>query len=146
MKPKSSAIAYYVNRIISVIVLLLIPTLPFLLIWYSTIRSLTKLEFWAILIAFYLCVIVTLVALWNLDKILKSVITGQVFTQDTVDRIYIVQRCCAGVSLICLPAAVAYLPLIFMVVIMAFLFLVIGVLGQVMQAAVNLREENDLTV
>ena len=46
----------------------------------------------------------------------------------------------------CIPAAVFYLPLVFMAVIMGFLFLVTGVLTKVMDAAVNIREENDLTI
>ena len=52
----------------------------------------------------------------------------------------------AGVSLVCLPAAVFYLPLIFLAVIMAFLALVISVVKNVMAAAVELREENELTI
>ena len=38
------------------------------------------------------------------------------------------------------------LPLVFLAVIMGFLFLVVDVVGHVMDAAVTLREENDLTI
>ena len=51
-----------------------------------------------------------------------------------------------AVALICLPAAVFYPPLVFMAVIMAFLALVVNVVGSVMNAAVAIREENDLTI
>ena len=48
--------------------------------------------------------------------------------------------------MICLPAALIYYPLLFMVIIMGFLALVVCVLCRVMNAAVAIREENDLTV
>ena len=41
---------------------------------------------------------------------------------------------------------VVYLPLVFVTVIMAFLCLVISVLVCAMDAAVTIREENDLTI
>jgi flagellar biosynthesis protein FliQ len=38
------------------------------------------------------------------------------------------------------------MPLIFLVAVMAFLCLIVGVVAEVMDAAVTIREENDLTV
>jgi hypothetical protein len=38
------------------------------------------------------------------------------------------------------------MPLIFMLIVMAFLCLVVSVVASVMDAAVTIREENDLTV
>ena len=45
-----------------------------------------------------------------------------------------------------MPAAFFYPPLVFMTVIMAFLALAVSVVKNVMAAAVEIREENDLTV
>ena len=39
-----------------------------------------------------------------------------------------------------------YPPLVFLAVIMAFLALVVSVVGNVLSAAVSIREENDLTI
>ena len=84
--------------------------------------------------------------MWNLDAILRSILQKNVFAYSVVRCIRRVRWCCLGVSLICLPAAVFYPPLVFMVVIMGFLALVVSVLSSVMQAAVAIREENDLTI
>lgn len=114
--------------------------------WYCTVRTLTGEERNAIIIAFYACAVVAAWALWNVDRLLVSILGGRVFVKETVGRLRRVQLCCALVSLICIPAACFYIPLVLMVVIMAFLCLAVGVLACVMDAAVAIREENDLTI
>ena len=81
-----------------------------------------------------------------MEKLLKNILRETVFIRDNVRFIRRVQYCCGMISLICLPAAIFYAPLWFMVIIMTFLFLVIWVVAQVMDAAVAIREENDLTI
>jgi len=136
----------WVNRLIAMIVAALLPCLPLLLNWYSNFRSLTQAENTAILVAFYCCAVVIAVALWNMDKLLRNILKEVVFTRENVSRIRRVRWCCAGISLITLPAALIYLPLFFLVIIMAFLSLVVCVVVRVMDAAVIIREENDLTI
>ena len=138
--------ALWVNRCIALLLILLLPALPFLLKWYRSLRPLTQGEYLAILIAFYCCAVVTAAALWNLDKLLRNILAERVFILQNVRCIQFVQWCCALISLICLPAAFVYLPLWFMVIIMAFLALVVCVVAQVMKAEVAIREENDLTI
>lgn len=139
-------ITLWCNRAVALLLTALLPTLPFILRWYATVRSLTAPEHTAILVAFYCCAAVTALALWNIDTLLRSILIEQVFTHANVRRIRRIRWCCALISLLCLPAAFIYLPLSFMVVIMAFLALVITVLVRVMSAAVAIREENDLTI
>ena len=141
-----TCITLWVNRFVMLIVAALLPTLPLILRWYSNFRTLTASEHIAIMIAFYCCAIVTAVALWNIDTLLRNILAEQVFTQKNVSCIRCIRWCCAAISLICLPAAFIYMPLFFMVIIMAFLALVITVLVRVMTAAVEIREENDLTI
>lgn len=136
----------WVNRLIAIIVAVLLPCLPLLLNWYSNFRSLTQAEYTAILVAFYCCAVVIAVALWNMDKLLRNILKEEVFIRENVSCIRWVRWCCAGISLITLPAAFVYLPLFFLVIIMAFLSLVVCVVVRVMDAAVIIREENDLTI
>jgi len=139
-------ITLWVNRAVAMLVALLLPTLPAILRWYSAWRTLTAKEHLAIMVAFYCCALITAAALWNMDRLLRNILAEQVFTSQNVRCIRWIRWCCAAISLICLPAAFVYLPLFFMVIIMAFLALVITVLVRVMAAAVELREENDLTI
>lgn len=146
MKQTVTRITLWVNRCIFVLLVALLPALPFLLNWYGTVRQLSSLEYWAIMIAFYICAVITAVALWKLEQLLRNILAGQVFVRKNVRHIRTVQWCCGLVSLVCLPAACCYLPLVFMVIIMAFLCLVVSVVAQIMAAAVEIREENDLTI
>lgn len=146
MKQTVTRITLWVNRCIFFLLVALLPALPFLLNWYSTVRQLSSLEYWAIMIAFYICAVITAVALWKLEQLLRNILAGQVFVRKNVRHIRTVQWCCGLVSLVCLPAACCYLPLVFMVIIMAFLCLVVSVVAQIMAAAVEIREENDLTI
>ena len=109
-------------------------------------RELTPVERTAIIIAFYCCTVFIGAALWNIDRLLSEILKGQVFIRRNVRRIRAIGWCCGAVSLICLPASFAYMPLIFMLIVMAFLCLVVSVVAGVMDAAVTIREENDLTV
>ncbi len=142
----TTRITLWINRFVAALVAVLLPLLPALLRWYASVRTLTQAEHTAILVAFYLCAAITAVALWNMDGLLRNILQEKVFVRSNVRKIRATRWCCAAISLICLPAAFIYYPLLFMVIIMAFLSLVISVLVKVMAAAVEIREENDLTI
>ena len=141
-----SHITLWVNRVVFVLVAVMLPLFPKFLKWYAQLRPLTGEGQAALTVAFYICAVITVFALWNMDKLLRSILGDEVFTEKNVNAIRVIRWCCAGISVVCLPAAFFYLPLVFMVLIMAFLALVITVLVRVMSAAVEIREENDLTI
>lgn len=145
-KFSSITVTLWANRVIMAVVAALLFWLPGILDWYATIRFLSQGEQSAITAAFYCCAAVIFLALVSMDALLRNILTGQVFTVRNVSLIGRVRWCCAAVSLICLPAGFIYPPLIFLTIIMAFLFLVVNVVRQVMKAAVTIREENDLTI
>ena len=148
MKNKiSTAVAtLWATRLIAVILVVLLFALPSLLDIYCQVRILRPEERIAIIIAFYACAAITGVALLQMDKLLRNILAERVFVKENVRRVQVIQWCCGCISLICLPAAVFYYPLVFLFVVMAFLWLVVGVVSQVMRAAVDIREENDLTI
>ncbi len=141
-----SRVTLWVNRTIFAILVVLLPVLPFLMRWYRDFRNLNTAAHVAIVVAFYICAVFTGFALVKLEKLLRNILADKVFVRENVRHIRAVAWCCGLVSLTCLPAAILYLPLIFMVIIMAFLCLVVAVVAQIMNAAVEIREENDLTI
>ena len=144
--PNSAKITLWINRLIGLALLVLIFTMPRLLDWYETARPLGSHAAQAIRIAFYCCCVPVAAALWDLDRLLRNILLSRVFVSGNVSCIRRIRWYCLATGLICLPAAFFYPPLIFVFVIMVFLSLVVGVLSNVMHAAVALREENDLTV
>ena len=143
---KITTVTLWVNRIIALLMVFLSFTLLPIIEWYCSFRTLTESEQTAISIAFYCCAAVVFIALWNMDRLLDTILKAQVFVRSNVKRLRRVQWCCGTVSLICIPASFAYMPLIFMVIVMAFLCLCISVVSCIMDAAVAIREENDLTI
>ena len=136
----------WVNRIIIAFVILLLPTLPFLLRWYCNLRYLPKDTFYVLLVGFYCCAVFILSALFAMECLLRNVLDAQIFVVNNIRYLHRIKRCCGMISLICFPISFIYLPLWLIVIIMAFLYLVVRVLVQVMDAAVAIREENDLTI
>ncbi len=142
----STTVTLWINRGVAALMGVLLFALPWLLNWYSQFRLLTDSGRTALIVSFYCCAVFIFAALWYMDALLRSIRKGEVFTRFNVLRIRRIRLCCGIVSLICLPAAAFYMPLVFLLVIMAFLCLSVSVVASVMDAAVTIREENDLTV
>ena len=143
---QSAGCTLWVNRAIACVMAVLCVFLYDLLVWYRGLRSLPWQVCAVILIGFYLCTPAVMYALWCIEKLLGNILKEDVFIHDNVRCIRRIRWCCATVSVICLAAGFFYPPLLFLAVIMAFLAMVVSVVKNVMAAAVELREESDLTV
>ena len=147
MNSITTKITLLVNRLLMCVMAALLFGLPRLLDWYITLRpNLPHSASLAILISFYCCAPAVALALWDLDTLLRNILGREIFIVPNVRSIRRVRWCCLAVSVISLAGAWFYPPLIFMFIIMFFLTLILSVLGSVMAAAVEIREENDLTV
>lgn len=146
MKTNSALLTYRINRFMLFVITLLLFFEPAILRLYCQSRYLSPEEQYSVTGAFYASAVAALYALWNLDRLLKNILGGDVFVRDNVNRIRRVCVCCALVALFCAPASFYYPPMIFLTVIMGFLCLVVNVVREVMDAAVTIREENDLTI
>ena len=71
-KNRSASLTLWANRALMVIIAVLACSMPRLLRWYNQFRPLEKPTNLALLIAFYLCVPVTLFALYHLEKLLGN--------------------------------------------------------------------------
>ena len=147
MKTKLSAtITLWCSRLLMVILAVLLFLMPRLACWYQEFRDLCPHRAEVILIAFYCCAPAVFYALWCFDRLTSNILKNAVFIDNNVCFVRRIRWCCAIVSLICLPASFFYPPLIFMVLTLAFLALAVSVVKNVLAAAVELREENDLTI
>ena len=141
-------ITLWANRAVAAVVAALIFTLPQVLRWYAGLLNYTPIErdFKAFIVAFWCCAVVILFALWNMEKLLKNILRQEIFIRENVRRVQRVQWCCGIVALICLAATAFVLPALLFAAIMGFLCLAVSVVASVLDAAVALREENDLTI
>ena len=120
--------------------------LPAILRWYGNVRNMPAAPCRAIAAAYYLSLAPAIAALLSLRRLLREILAGNVFTAENVRRIRRVSWCCLPVAVASGAAAVFYLPLCFVTVLMLFLFLTVRVVAEAFRAACALREENELTI
>ncbi len=143
----SSKVSRYACRAVAVIVVVLMGGFPiFIELYHRYVNPLPETVQLTVIAAFYLCCPGILLALWNMDRLLKNILSEALFVMDNVVRLRRIRWCCLWVSLVCLGASFGFFVMLLFAVIMAFLALTVTVLGQVMKAGVEIREENDLTV
>ncbi len=143
----SARVTLYTTRAIGALMVALLFCFPVLVEQYHQhFRALLESERTAIIWGFYGCSAAVLPALWHMDRLLGNILRETLFTLENVNHIRTVRWCCLAVSLICLAATFGFPSLLFLSVIMGFLCMVVTVVGQVLKAAVAIREENDLTV
>ena len=142
----SAKVTLWCCRFLAAVVMIMIFAFPAVMGWFRNIRELTDQAVKIVTSGFYACVPVVLFALRAMDRLVNNILQDQVFVEANVRLIRRIRWCCAGVSGLCIVPGLYYPPLLLMVVIMAFLALVVSVVKNVMAAAVEMREENDLTI
>lgn len=113
---------------------------------YAQWRALPTGEDTALLVAFYLCSAPAGISLLCLYLLLQNIRRDQMFTKPSSLLMGIISWCCAVVTLVTGVAGFWYMPLFFITVAMAFLFLIVRVIRGCFIAATALKEENSLTI
>lgn len=81
-----------------------------------------------------------------LIRLLLNVLHAEVFIPRNVLYLRLVSWCCYAVAVATLVFGLSYFPLLFITFIMGVVGTLLRVVKNVMQTAVGLREENDLTI
>ena len=95
---------------------------------------------------FYPCAAISSVILYFLLKLLFNIKNGEVFIKNNVTALKTVSWCCLVIMVITFVGGMFYMPFLFVALAGGFVGLMLRVLMSVMQSAVELREENDLTI
>lgn len=96
--------------------------------------------------AFYICCPAAWLALYKIRKLLKNVLCDTIFTRETVTLLRHLSWCCAFVAAVSF-VTTFFCHLFFTFTIGAgFMTLILRVLKNVMAKAVELKEENELTI
>ena len=138
----------WANRVVIALVTVLIFALPALVNWYTALLgyALPRQDMVGIWVSYVCCAVFILFALWNMEKLMKNILAQQIFLRENVQCVRRVQHSCGIVAAVCLVDMVFALPMIVLSAIMGFLCLVVSVVAHVLDAAVALQEENDLTI
>ena len=102
--------------------------------------------FRAFMWCFYPCAAFAYVALYSLIRLLLNIKGKEVFVAQNVTYLRRVSWCCFAVSAITLVGSVQYFPFLVVAVAAAFVGLMLRVVKNVMQNAVEIQNENELTI
>ena len=114
--------------------------------WFCASRSLQTPALVAMTVAIYCCSIFAWTALWQLWKLLGNIRNDDVFTAENVRRLRTVSWCCAGVAMVCFAACFFYVSFLFVTVAAAFMTLIVRIIKNVFEQAIDMKSELDLTV
>ncbi len=97
-------------------------------------------------LCFYPSAVFAAAILYALLKLLFNIKGGQVFINQNATLLRVVSWCCFAISIITFIGAFFYMPFGFVALAGGFVGMMLRVLKNVMQSAVEIREENDLTI
>ncbi len=95
---------------------------------------------------FYPCAVFAYVTLYSLLKVLFNIKKDQIFIYNNVKYLRRISWCCFVVALITLVGGIFYVPFLLVASAAAFVGLMLRIIKNVMQNAVAISEENELTI
>lgn len=142
---KSVTLSLVCNRLVIAAVIAVGVTTPWLVNGYVDYMDKRASVAQPLMVTLLGACVVALVALFCLDRLLTNIRKSQVFIQENVALLRRISWCCFGVALILL---VSFYYLFFLVagVAAAFIGLVLRVVKNVIEEAIILKNENDLTI
>ena len=150
---KSATLSIVVCFILAVILVLLVVLGPMIFEYYMVgYRGFAKggTSLWAIKRVFSMCFypssIFAGVALYSLIKLLFNIKANNTFISQNVKYLRIVSWCCIAVSVITFIGGLFYIPFFFIAAAAGFVGMLLRVLKNVMQSAVELKAEQELTI
>lgn len=99
-----------------------------------------------LLMTIYACAVPGLIALFSLDRLLSNIRRKEVFIDRNVRHLRVISWCSFAVSGISLVSGFYYLLFLMIAVAAAFFGLILRVVKNVIEQAVNIKRENDYTI
>lgn len=97
-------------------------------------------------VCFYSCVPFAYITLYSLLRLLFHIKADEIFITENVRYLRRISWCCFAVALITGMGGVQYIPFLFIAIAAAFVGLLLRVVKNVMQSAVIIKTENELTI
>ena len=148
----STTLSIAVCSAVSAAMLAALFAMPFLFdAYYEGYRRITDAELLrnmktAFIICFYPSEVFGGIAMYSLIRLLINIRRDNTFIRKNVLYLFTISWCCFAVAVICLAGGFRYIPMLVIAVASAFMGVILRVVKNVMQSAVELQQENDLTI
>ncbi len=145
-KDKSLALSYIITIVVFAATVAALGFIPSILKWYFDESGREQnIAVW-LYIAFYGADLFAMTAIGCLWAVLGNIRKGEIFVAANVKLIRLISWCSFGVAIAFAPATRFYLTAIIVFAAAAFFGLTLRVLKNVIEKAVEIREENDATI
>ena len=114
--------------------------------WFVALRGMDRQAVWGILAVLLLCSVFGWVLLWALWRLLGNLRQARVFTEENIALLQRVSLCCAAAALICVAGCFFYLPFLIAVAAASFMALIVRIVRNVFQKALDMKNELDLMI
>lgn len=114
--------------------------------WYVAWRGMRPESVMRITVTLYAASVFGWICLWALWRLLKNMKAELVFDGGNVRLLRIISWCCAFAALIFLVGGFCYPPFFLVAVAAAFMMLIVRVVKNVFQQAIEMKSELDLTI
>ena len=145
-RSKSLMLSRVMVYIFYAVLIVLCGSLPWLLRWYMDSLGKQESLFLPLMSGLYLSALAAFVALFCLDRLLLNMRQGHVFTSQNVKLLRFLSWSCYVVSLLFFAFCVYYVAGAIIALLAAFAGLIVRVVKNVFAEALELKQENDLTV
>ncbi len=149
----TSAKSLFLSRCLTIATLVLgvvsLFCIPVITEWYDSISNALNGErpIRVVLnVVLYLSAILAILALWQLLMMLNRFAKQEVFIKENAACLRLIAWCCFGVAAVWLALTFWRFMAFFVAFIMAFAGLLLRVMKNMLEAAIELREENDFTI
>ena len=119
--------------------------------WFSTYRGFAEISTikhlsTLFVCCFYPCAIFAYITLYSLIRLLFNIKKEEIFIAQNVKYLRRISWCCFVVAFITLIGGIFYIPFSFVAIAAAFIGLMLRIVKNVMQNAIELKTENELTI
>lgn len=145
-KDKSIKLSLVCVYVFALLLLALDVLAPFVSEWFTKEYVYVSHSGTLMLITVYTGSVAGWICLWYLRKLLLNIRGGSVFIEENVLSMRRISWCCGAAAIITLLSSLYWLPVIIIAISAAFMMLIVRIVKNAFQQAIEMKSELDLTI
>lgn len=145
-KDKSIRLSLIMVYMFAAILLALDIVAPLQVDWFTKEYTYVSNSGVFLLLTIYSGSVAAWICLWHLRALLQNLRRGKVFVKENVRSMRIISWCCAAAALICVLSTIYCIFIFFVAIPAAFMMLIVRIVKNAFQQAIEMKSELDLTV
>ena len=114
--------------------------------WFAALRGMGDTSRRGFLVVILVCSVFGWVLLFAMWRLLGNLRRALVFTAQNIRLLHTVSLCCAAACLFCIAGCLFYLPYLLAAAAAGFMALIVRIVANVFQRAMDMKDELDLTI